>query len=313
MATEAVSAKPIRLAIIGVGKIARDQHLPAIAKDPRFELIAAVSRNAVVDGVDNYHDIAELLAAGHDLDAVSICTPPVGRSAIAMAAIDAGLDVMMEKPPAATLSEVARIEAHAIAAGRSLFATWHSREAAGVAPARAWLADRTIQRVTIAWREDIRRWHPGQDWILEAGGFGVFDPGINALSIATEILPGDWVVNRADLQVPDGRMSPLAADIDLSCGDIPVTAAFDFLHEGPQQWDIVVETDGGTLKLGMGGAVLNIDGEVTEAPDAEYPNLYAKFATLVGTRSSDVDVTPLRLVADAFLVGRRTIAPAFEW
>ena len=313
MATEAVSAKPIRLAIIGVGKIARDQHLPAIANDPRFELVAAVSRNAVVDSVDNYHDIAELLAAGHDLDAVSICTPPVGRSAIAMAAIDAGLDVMMEKPPAATLSEVARIEAHAIAAGRSLFATWHSREAAGVAPARAWLADRTVQRVTIAWREDIRRWHPGQDWILEAGGFGVFDPGINALSIATEILPGDWVVNRADLQVPDGRMSPLAADIELSCGDIPVTAAFDFLHEGPQQWDIVVETDGGTLKLGMGGAVLNIDGEVTEAPDAEYPNLYAKFATLVGTRSSDVDVTPLRLVADAFLVGRRTIAPAFEW
>ena len=313
MATEAVSAKPIRLAIIGVGKIARDQHLPAIANDPRFELVAAVSRNAVVDGVDNYHDIAELLAAGHDLDAVSICTPPVGRSAIAMAAIDAGLDVMMEKPPAATLSEVAQIEAHAIAAGRSLFATWHSREAAGVAPARAWLADRTVRRVTIAWREDIRRWHPGQDWILEAGGFGVFDPGINALSIATEILPGDWVVSRADLQVPDGRMSPLAADIDLSCGDIPVTAAFDFLHEGPQQWDIVVETDGGTLKLGMGGAVLDIDGKVTEAPDAEYPNLYAKFATLVGTRSSDVDVTPLRLVADAFLVGRRTIVPAFEW
>ena len=313
MATEAVPARPIRLAIIGVGKIARDQHLPAIASDPRFELVAAVSRNAVVDGVANYHDIAELLAAGHDLDAVSICTPPVGRSAIAMAALDAGLDVMMEKPPAATLSEVARIEAHAVAAGRSLFTTWHSREAAGVAPARAWLADRTVERVTIAWREDIRRWHPGQDWILEAGGFGVFDPGINALSIATEILPGDWVVHSADLHVPEGRMSPLAADIDLTCGDIPVTAAFDFLQEGPQQWDIVVETDGGTLKLSMGGAILDIDGDVTTATDAEYPGLYAKFAALVGSRSSDVDVTPLRLVADAFLVGRRTIVPAFEW
>ncbi len=318
MAVDPSSPKPIRLAIVGVGKIARDQHLPAIAQDSRFDLVAAVSRNAVVDGVANYHDIAELVAAGHDLDAVSLCTPPVGRAEIAMAAIDAGLDVMMEKPPAATLSEVARIEAHAAAAGRTLFATWHSREAAGVAPARAWLEGRRVERVTIDWREDIRRWHPGQDWILEAGGFGVFDPGINALSIATEILPGGWTVDDAAMRVPEGRMSPLAADLRLSCDGasgsrVPVTAAFDFLHEGPQQWDIVVDTDGGRLTLRMGGSVLEIDGNVSEAPDAEYARLYGKFAELVRTRSSEVDVTPLRLVADSFLVGRRAIVPAFAW
>ncbi len=306
-------AAPLKLAIVGVGKIARDQHLPAIAADPRFELVAAVSRNATVDGVANYRDIAELLAAGHDLDAVSICTPPVGRAGIAMAAIDAGLHVMLEKPPAATLSEIARIEAHAAAAGRTLFATWHSREAAGVAAAHAWLGERKVERVTIDWREDIRRWHPGQNWILEAGGFGVFDPGINALSIATAILPGAWTVETADLRVPAGRMSPLAADLHLTCDDIAVTAAFDFLHEGPQQWDIVVDTDGGPLTLRMGGSVLEIDGSVTKAPDAEYPRLYAKFAELVRTGGSDVDVTPLRLVADAFLVGRREIVPAFAW
>lgn len=313
MVIEATSQQPIRLAIIGVGKIARDQHLPAIAADPRFDLVAAVSRNAVVDGVANYHDIAALLADRNDLDAVSICTPPVGRASIAMAAIDAGLDVMMEKPPAATLSEVARIEAHAVAAGRTLFATWHSREAAGVAAARAWLADRKVERVTIEWREDIRRWHPGQDWILEAGGFGVFDPGINALSIATKILPGAWTVERAVLRVPEGRMSPLAADLTMMCGDVPATAAFDFLQEGPQQWDIVVETDGGRLTLRMGGSILDIDGTITEAPDAEYAGLYARFEDLVRTRRSDVDVTPLRLVADAFLVGSRETLPTFAW
>lgn len=313
MANDVSSDRPIRLAIIGVGKIARDQHLPAIAHDPRFELVAAVSRNAVVDGLPNYHEIGELLAAGHALDAVSICTPPMGRASIAMAAIDAGLDVMMEKPPAATLSEIARIEAHAIAAKRTLFATWHSREAAGVEAARAWLTGRAVERVTIAWREDIRRWHPGQDWILEAGGFGVFDPGINALSIATAILPGDWGMQSADLRVPEGRMSPLYADLSLTCGAVPVTATFDFLHEGPQQWDIVVDTDGGTLTLRMGGSILDIDGAITEAPDAEYPRLYARFANLVRSRSSDVDVTPLRLVADAFLVGKRDVVGSFEW
>jgi hypothetical protein len=43
--------------------------------------------------------------------------------------------------------------------------------------------------VEIVWHEDVRKWHPGQQWIWEPGGFGVFDPGINALSIATRIFP----------------------------------------------------------------------------------------------------------------------------
>ena len=307
------SGRPIRLAVIGIGKIARDQHLTAIAADPRFTLVAAVSRHATVDGLPNYRDIADLLAADHGLDAVSICTPPVGRASIAMAAIDAGLHVMLEKPPAATLSEVARIEAHAVAAGRTLFTTWHSREAAGVAAARTWLADRKVRRMTIDWREDIRRWHPGQDWILDAGGFGVFDPGINALSIATTILPGAWTVAAADLHVPAGRMSPLVAALTMACEEIPVTASFDFLRQGPQQWDIMVETDAGLLTLREGGRVLEIDGVVTRGADAEYPGLYAQFEQLVRNGTSDVDVTPLRLVADAFLLARRHDLPAFAW
>jgi D-galactose 1-dehydrogenase len=43
--------------------------------------------------------------------------------------------------------------------------------------------------VNVIWREDVRVWHPGQDWIWQPGGLGVFDPGINALSIITHILP----------------------------------------------------------------------------------------------------------------------------
>ena len=42
---------PIHIAIVGVGKIARDQHLPALAKDADYRLVATASRNASVDGV----------------------------------------------------------------------------------------------------------------------------------------------------------------------------------------------------------------------------------------------------------------------
>ena len=37
--------KPIRIAIIGYGKIAEDQHVPSIEANPRFELVASSSRS----------------------------------------------------------------------------------------------------------------------------------------------------------------------------------------------------------------------------------------------------------------------------
>lgn len=301
----------IRLGLVGIGKIARDQHLPAIEADDRYELVATASRHAQIDGVPGHADIAAMIAGNHGLDAVSICTPPVGRHAIAAAAIDAGLHVMLEKPPAATTTEITALADLARERGVTLFATWHSREAAGVADARAWLSDKHIRTAHIRWKEDIRRWHPGQEWILEAGGFGVFDPGINALSIMTAILPAPLLLDAARIDIPERRSSPIAATMAMRSGDAAVTADLDFLQTGPQSWDIEVETDAGTLRLSLGGSVLELPGaEPITRKDAEYPRLYARFADLVQAGESDVDIRPLQLVADAFLVAeRRTVAP----
>jgi D-galactose 1-dehydrogenase len=128
---------------------------------------------------------------------VSLCTPPQPRHALAHLALAAGKHVMLEKPPGATLSEVEDLRLTAAERGLTLQTTWHSRYAQGVAPAREWLADKTIKSVRIDWREDVRVWHPGQTWIWEAGGLGVFDPGINALSIATAILPRPFFLTGA--------------------------------------------------------------------------------------------------------------------
>lgn len=306
---------PLQIGLVGIGKIARDQHLPAIERNADFTLAAVASRHAAVDGVPSYSDIAEMIAGGHKLDAVSICTPPRGRFEIARAAIAAGLHVMLEKPPGATVSEVHDLAERAAAAGVTLFATWHSREAAGVDGARDWLAGRHIRSAHIAWREDIRVWHPGQDWILEAGGFGVFDPGINALSIATHILPEALVVESARLGVPAGREAPLTATIGMRHGaDTPVSAEFDFLQTGPQSWDIMVETDAGMLGLREGGKFLSIDGvDQPVAGDGEYPRLYRRFADMIAAGTSDVDLRPLQLVADAFLLASRTALPRFDF
>lgn len=305
----------IRIGLIGIGKIARDQHIPALAADPHFKVVATVSRSgAAIDGVPTFTDFAALSAAGHKLDAVSLCTPPEGRAAIASAAIAAGLHVMLEKPPGIDPAEVEHLAKEAREANVTLFASWHSRAAGGVEPARAWLADRRIARVDIVWKEDIRRWHPGQEWILDAGGFGVFDPGINALSILTAILAGPIRLDSARLEVPEERGSPIAAALQMQAGDTPVTAAFDFRQTGPQSWDIIVDTDAGRLTLSQGGSVLTLPGEAPLiTPDREYPNLYGRFASLIDAGLHDVDPTPLALVCDALAIGQRETVPAFAF
>lgn len=257
-----------------------------------------------------------MLANGPELDAVSICTPPRGRDQIARAATAASKHVMIEKPPGATVAEVWALQRFAQARGVTLFASWHSREAASVDAARAWLAPRRITRAKISWREDIRVWHPGRDWILGPGGFGVFDLGINALSIATSILPQDLIVDSGTITVPANRASPVAAQIAMRLtSDAPVCRDLDFLQTGPQSWDITVRTDDGTLRLSEGGKRLFLN-EVEQSlseDSGEYPRLYSRFHTLIRAAKSDVDVRPLQLVADAFLVSRQETADPFDF
>ena|ERR1700722_4179411 len=132
----------IRLGLVGVGKIARDQHLPAIASNASFRLVAAASRHGSVEGIANFEDIAQMIAAMPDLAAVSLCAPPGARAAMARQAIARQLHVMLEKPPGMTISEVMDLVSRARHAGTTLFASWHSREASAVQRAREWLAAR---------------------------------------------------------------------------------------------------------------------------------------------------------------------------
>lgn len=303
----------MKVALVGIGKIARDQHVPALAASSDWELAATVSRAGTVEGVESFTDFAAMLAARPDIPMVSLCLPPMPRFAYAEAALLAGRHVMLEKPPGATLAEVHALERLAKARGLTLFATWHSRMAEAVAPAKAWLADKTIRRAHITWREDVRKWHPGQDWVFEPGGMGVFDPGINALSILTDILPAPVHVTAATLEFPENRDTPIAARISFSGN---VSADFDWRQEGPQTWDIVVETDAGTLALKMGGNRLFIDGAEVAGEDTimgEYPALYARMSDLVRAGASDVDLSPMVHVADALTLGRRVTTLPFHF
>ena len=303
----------MKLALVGIGKIALDQHVPALNASPDWELAATASRAGRVPGIEAFTDIEDLLAAHPDIGVVSLALPPVPRFAAAETALRARRHVMLEKPPGASLAEVQALEALALAHGLTLFTTWHSREAKAVAAAKAWLSDKTIRSGHISWREDVRKWHPGQEWIFEAGGMGVFDPGINALSILTEILPMPVHLTGAELDFPSNRQAPIAARLRFAQG---ITADFDFRQEGPQSWDMEFVTDAGTLALRMGGNLLEIDGQPAGGENSimgEYPALYARMAQLIAQGASEVDLRPMVLVADAFTLGQRQTVDAFDF
>ncbi len=307
----------MEIALVGIGKIAVDQHVPAIAASDEWSLAATVSRQGAVEGVTGYTNFDQMLAERPDIRVVSLCVPPGPRFDYAVAALRAGRHVMLEKPPGATLAECYQLEALARENRVALFATWHSREAAGVAQAKEWLIGKRLRRLSVTWREDVHRWHPGQAWIWEPAGMGVFDPGINALSIVTEILPDPIHLTSADLDIPSNCQTPIGARLNFyHPHGAEVTADFDWRQTGDQIWTIDVETDQGTLSLLNGGATVVIDGQQidmagTNTLSGEYPRLYRRMAELVRQGGVDVDLSPMIHVTDALALGRRTVVDPF--
>jgi len=308
-----------KIAVIGIGKISQDQHLPVIDKGKDFVLAATVStRGLGHNGVPVFKTPAELYAAMPEVKIVSVCTPPGVRHGIVREALDAGMDVLMEKPPTPTLSEFDDLVAYAKKKKKVLFQTWHSQYNAAVDQTKKILKKDGVKLVRIDWRESVRKWHPGQDWVWEPGGFGVCDPGINAMSIFTKIMPFPVFVDHAKLKFPANKQTPVDVEILFKSGQAShpeLSAGFNWLETSGEIWTIRIETaKGDELKLEKGGSILRINGEVkVEEPSQEYEGIYDRFAELLKKKKSDVDGAPLRLIADAFLLGARENVEDFFW
>lgn len=301
----------ISVGIVGYGKIAQDEHVGAIGASDDFFLHSVADPGRAASTVRHYADIDEMLDSPDIPDAVVVCTPPQMRFDVASRALHRHLHVMLEKPPCVTAEEVETLGELAQSSRLTLFCAWHSRFAPAVGPAHDWLSLRRVRRVHIDWREDVRVWHPGQAWIWQPGGFGVFDAGINALSIAAGILPNPLVLRDALLRIPEDCHTPISAELELTDDDgLAMSASFDFLQAGRQTWEIEIETDRGQLKLIEGGNRLVLDGRDQRLPvGREYAALYRRFSRLIAAGQSDIDLTPLRLVQDALQHGRRELDP----
>jgi D-galactose 1-dehydrogenase len=116
------------------------------------------------------------------------------------------------------------------------------------------------------------------------------------------------------LEFPENRDAPIAASIQFTdATGLDLAAEFDWRQTGKQSWDIIAQADAGEMLLSEGGARLSVDGALVHAqPEQEYPMLYRRFAEIIKAGQSDVDLAPLRHVADAFMLGRRKVVEAFH-
>jgi predicted dehydrogenase len=110
-----VFVKPLRTAVVGTGNVARvhAEALRDIAEETgEVELVAAADTDAArlaaftseFGIAESYRD-ADALFAGSEIDLVHICTPPGAHLPVALAALAAGSDVVVEKPATLSLAE----------------------------------------------------------------------------------------------------------------------------------------------------------------------------------------------------------------
>jgi predicted dehydrogenase len=185
----------LRTAIIGAGAITQVAHLPVLRKLKGVELCAVCDTDlpkarAIADrfGVkDAFDDIEEVLRY-EELDAIVICTPNHLHEAHVLAALSAGLHVLVEKPLAVSTASAQRIVRAAEKKNRVVMVGLNHRYRADVQLVRSFVQTGELGEV-----ESVRgSWHvfrPGRamlGWRLRrdlSGGGAMLDLGLSILDL----------------------------------------------------------------------------------------------------------------------------------
>ncbi|MBI4580543.1 MAG: Gfo/Idh/MocA family oxidoreductase [Planctomycetes bacterium] len=183
--------------VIGCGSIAQALHLPGYAKHPAVDLVAACDpvrqRHAEAERFcvqRMYTDYREMLAR-EQLDVVSVASPNRFHAEHAIAALNAGAHVLLEKPAALSMKEIAAIKAAVKKNKRILMVGYSHRFQRGNLKAKKLIDAGAIGepymiRVRFAHMGPLPGWAKS-DWFYRpelAGGGAMLDMGIHAIDQA---------------------------------------------------------------------------------------------------------------------------------
>jgi predicted dehydrogenase len=119
--------KKVKVAVIGCGTIARSSHLPSYSRNPLVEIkyVVDIIHERAIEMAEKYNvpyaikDFREILN-DDEVEAVSICTPNNTHAPIAIQCLNAGKNVLCEKPASVNLERVLEMKEAADRNGKIL-------------------------------------------------------------------------------------------------------------------------------------------------------------------------------------------------
>lgn len=223
----------MKIGVIGCGKITQVRHAPEYADNPDCQLTAwfdAVGERAEdmakLYGGTAYKSVDELLASG--VDAVSVCVANADHANTAVRALEAGCNVLCEKPMATTIEDCERMIQAAKKSGKRLLIGHNQRFAKAHIEARRMIQSGEIGKVLTF---HTMFGHPGPEnwtgqknsWFFDKSraAFGsLADLGIHKTDLMHFLL-GDPIISvsaiagAVDKKYPDGK--PINVDDNALC------------------------------------------------------------------------------------------------
>lgn len=182
----------VRVAVIGAGTIA-DFHLTSYAANPAVQIVGIhdlnidrAGRVARAYGAERVYETLDDLLTDATVEAVSICTWNDSHARLAVAALDAGKHVLVEKPLSRTLDEAVQVQRAVERSGKHLQVGFVRRFGQNALTLKRFVDGGTLGDVYFAKATNIRRIGNPGGWFADSarsGGGPLVDIGVHVIDL----------------------------------------------------------------------------------------------------------------------------------